>query len=222
MLTYVAVSLIGFLLFALWARNYLRNHCLECKKRTDWGKYDTCLECKAGNEARVLRHRKKVTENMCAAMNEAYGRVVADEKEFGFSDWDILDRPCTVCVPGSTKSHREIFRELGLAGDPRACQRYWFTTHLPLSKKSHRERESKKFWKRWLYVRPTAAEEAAVGRIGWLLKNTLLGGREDLALLREYRTYREDPDHWMNMTTKALLERRLRHAKSMLGIGRDE
>src|SRR3989338_3854766 len=87
-----------------------------------------------------------------------------------------------------------------------------------LARKAHKDRESKKFWKRWLYIPPTKEEEEAVSRVSWWLKNALSAGRDDLAQLREYRTYHEKPDHWMDMTTKQLMERRLSRAKKALDL----
>ena len=217
MWTYVLIFTLVSALLVLWIRNYLRNHCLECKKRTDWDKYASCEVCSAEHKARIERHRSDGLKRMIAATKEVLEKSHVDQEEFGFSDYDLLDKPCTVCVTGPPKSHREIFRERGLSGNPQACSDHLWNTHFPLSIKAHNERESRKFWKRWLYIPPTAREEAAVGRISWMLQNTLLAGSEDQAR-PEYRTYHEKPDHWMYMSTTRLLGRRLTRIKSALGI----
>ncbi|OGZ05203.1 MAG: hypothetical protein A2845_02685 [Candidatus Lloydbacteria bacterium RIFCSPHIGHO2_01_FULL_49_22] len=221
MLIYAVIGTLVVALLIFLACRYFRNHCLECKKRTDWDKYDSCKACNAEHEARVSKHREEMTGRMIAVTHEVLAQSRAETEEFGFSDYDFLDRPCMVCSPGRTTSHRELFRERGLAGNPQACQDYYWNTHVPLARKAHKDRESKKFWKRWLYIPPTKEEEEAVSRVSWWLKNALSAGRDDLAQLREYRTYHEKPDHWMDMTTKQLMERRLSRAKKALDLNID-
>lgn len=214
MLLYIVILVLIFTLLILLLRSYLHTHYRGCSKQTDCGIHDTCTECDTEHEARVAKHREESAERIRSITREVFERSEAEIKEFGFSDYELLDKPCSVCVTGQPKSHREIFRERGLAGNPQACWDFIWNTHFPLSKKAHKKRESKKFWKKWLYVPPTPQEEEAVGRISWMLKNILIEEPE----LRKHRAYREEPDHWMHMTTKQLLERRLARIKSAFGI----
>lgn len=209
------------LLAGLCLRHYFLNHCLECKKRTDWKKYDSCDECKTKHEARVKEYEKEHEERVRAMIHEMFERTEADQKEFGFSDWEFLDKPCTLCGEGEPKTHRVIMRERGFSGDHKKCWDFIWNTHMSLSRKAHEERESRKFWKRWLYIPASKEEEAAIGRLSWKLQNMLSEGLEGAASLREYEPYTEKPDHWMDMTVKQLLRRRLAHAKNALFTGND-
>jgi len=221
MLIYIAIFILVCFSLALWVRNYLRNHCLECKKRTDWGKYDSCQECKASHEARIEQHKKEYEERIRTMIHESLKQVHADQKEFGYSDGDLLDMPCALCTDGAPKTHRKIVRERGFSGDHKKCWDFMFNTHFPLSRKARVERESLKFWKRWLYIPPSKSEVQAIACMRWRLQNILFEGCEDLARLREYKPYIEKPDHWIDMTTKQLLKRRFSRAIGALGLGDD-
>ena len=230
MLVYAVIFAFVSLSLTLWVWSYLRNHCLKCRKRTNWGKYDVCQECRAGHEARTRELEEEREKRTRAEVYEMLERPKADRKEFGFSERDFLDVPCALCTSGAPKTHREIMRERGFSGDHKKCWDFVWNTHFSLSQKAHKERESRKFWKRWLYVPPSKGEAGAIGYIRyeaetimrirwtlWMLQNTLSAGHENPACLREYASCVEKSDHWMDMTTKQLLERRLSHLKNALG-----
>src|SRR3989338_3854764 len=112
MLIYAVIGTLVVALLIFLACRYFRNHCLECKKRTDWDKYDSCKACNAEHEALVSKHREEMTGRMIAVTHEVLAQSRAETEEFGFSDYDFLDRPCMVCSPGKKGAQRSRVKEI--------------------------------------------------------------------------------------------------------------